>query len=339
MLHFYILQLLAKKAAPMSLDEVVEELDTLTRDLPGLKDGFDRNTVRRKLEKLLLEEVLDTEKDKTKKLYKIAEDFYKDFDDEELIDILYTMEFFSNTAAVTLPGYYAMDTLRNYAKQERNLSISTEDIFMYKHNHLQRIIDDEILWDIFEVMKSGSLASFNYIRKNNSKEDSNKIVKPLKIIIDFQYGRQYLLCIDCKKDRLSFYRIDRIKNLKRCDDEILQQKANKVSEECYNKCWCASLGRNEEGSITTKVEAEFSFDEVKKSYILDRIKREGRWGELQKISQNKYLYTIEVTDPEELLPWFRSFGEHVRVKASDEHKLDEKLRDNWKELLIKYGAV
>lgn len=343
-LHFYLQQLLIENASPMSLDEIVASLDALTKDLPYYNEGFDRNTVRRKLEKLVLEEVLETEKDKTKKLYKISEDFFEDFESEELMDLLYAVEFFSNTASVALPGYYAVDTLKNYIKQERNLSSFTEDIFMYKHNHLQRIIEDEIVWNLFELIESSSLACFSYIKKHrnkkaNTEEYNTKIVKPLKIIIDFQYGRQYLLCVEGSKSLLSFYRIDRIKNLKAYSDEKLQEKVEKVQVEHYDKCWCASFSSKAQEDITTKVEVEFLFDEESKGYILDRLKREGKWGELEKISQNKYLFTIEVTDPEEMLPWLRSFGEHVKVKASDKHKLNEKLVDNWKELLIKYGDV
>lgn len=39
-----------------------------------------------------------------------------------------------------------------------------------------------------------------------------------------------------------------------------------------------------------------------------------------------------------ILPWIRSFGTVAKVRPSDNHSLDKKIRQEYEELLEKYGV-
>lgn len=43
------------------------------------------------------------------------------------------------------------------------------------------------------------------------------------------------------------------------------------------------------------------------SYIVDRLKREGRGGKVTKIAEHVYRYEIQSFDCNEMLPWIRTF--------------------------------
>ena len=47
---------------------------------------------------------------------------------------------------------------------------------------------------------------------------------------------------------------------------------------------------------------------------------EKQWGTFERIAENKFLFTIEVSDVMEMIPWFRSYEGYVVV-------LNDKIRD------------
>jgi hypothetical protein len=52
-----------------------------------------------------------------------------------------------------------------------------------------------------------------------------------------------------------------------------------------------------------------------------------------------YLYTIDVSDYRELIPWVRSFGEHVRVMESNSHDLALLIKQDWEDMVKLYGDI
>ena len=89
----------------------------------------------------------------------------------------------------------------------------------------------------------------------------------------------------------------------------------------------------------TLVKIEFKFDEQEEYYILNRIKREGQNGKITKLEQGRYLFEIKVKDPQEMIPWIRSFGERAKVIESGHFEIEERIVSDWRELLDKYGAI
>ena len=100
-------------------------------------------------------------------------------------------------------------------------------------------------------------------------------------------------------------------------------------------CWCTS-GADENLS---EIVIEFRFDEQNEKYILRRIQAEGHCGTIKRLDEGLYEYRIKLRDPDEMVPWIRSFGERAKVISSGQKKTEEKVAEEWKKALVKYDSL
>jgi hypothetical protein len=64
---------------------------------------------------------------------------------------------------------------------------------------------------------------------------------------------------------------------------------------------------------------KFYIDEIRESYIIDRIKREGHGGKLTKMDENTFLFTKEVFDCTDMSPWIKTFtGRIIGLECTNE---------------------
>ncbi|WZL71695.1 WYL domain-containing protein [Clostridiaceae bacterium 35-E11] len=331
-LYFLIQQMLSEKEQSMTIEELMDAcIAKLSNEAENFQ-SFEISTLRRKVKQMSSENLLELEIDKNKKRYRISNDFFSCLTNEEIVLLLEAVTFFSNTAAICVPGVYLSDTIKNYLKYERGIDIDPCDSIMYKHTHLQSILDDEITWIIINCISSNQKIRFKY-----GANDVQKHVIPLKMIQDIQYGRQYLYGLDMISNQFSLFRIDRIHNARQDHQEKPRDNKYQTYEKATYKSWCATLFDKSQG--LTAVEVEIHLDENIYGYILDRFRREGKWGTLTKLKKNRYLYRIEVTDPNEMIPWLRTFAGFIKIRESNSHNISEKLDTDWKEALKKYGLV
>lgn len=365
-LYFLILQVLTVNEHPLD----AQEIQSFICELLPEEEDMDISTLRRKLKQMVEEELLQVKWNKNKKLYTLAEDIFQDLSDQELEQLYVAVDFFRNTSPINLPGYYLGETLKKYLHYERNLGVREGEIFTYKHNHLQRIIDDEVISLVFEGIYEQRKVEFQY-----HEEKKNEKVIPLKLIIEYYYGRQYLYALNDRTQEPELYRIDRVKKIrlgekfdKRFDnDRIKGEKVNSgkllecpIDQEPLDRCqskglkesledkekddyaavleksWCATL-RPSQGP--TEIQVDITLDERTQGFLINRLIKEGRWGGLQRISEGKYVFTIEVNDSSEMIPWLRSFAGYVTVRQSQEHDTRERLLADAKEALKNYGVV
>ncbi len=323
---FLIQQILNDKQTELNINEIIGNISEV---LP--KDTDESSTIKRKINSMVKHGLIVEKKIKNKKVYSIAEDFFKEFTTAEIVKIFYAVQFYCNLALISVPGYYLKDTIKNYLKYERNYDFNEKEIYMFKHHLLNRIIDDDIVTCILNCIINNKKVKIYY----NNKAEA-KVSVPLRIITEYYYGRQYLLSIDLVSEKLSLYRLDKIDKL--CEDEKLEAR---VSVEMYNKyienSWCATLFN--ENNDLTEVEIDFFIDENKEDFILQRLSKEGKWGEIKKVEEGRYLYKIKVTDAKELIPWIRSFSGFAKVRKSEKHNLHEIIENDWKETLKNYGAI
>ena len=57
------------------------------------------------------------------------------------------------------------------------------------------------------------------------------------------------------------------------------------------------------------------------------------------IGKNRYEYRLSLRDPDEMIPWIRSFGERARVISSGRKQTERKLAEDWKKALEKYDSL
>ena len=71
-------------------------------------------------------------------------------------------------------------------------------------------------------------------------------------------------------------------------------------------------------------------------HFLKRLEAEKRFGEVKYLDKNHCLFSVELFNPNEIIPWIRSFGHVASVRASEKHNLHEKLERDWLETLANY---
>ena len=427
--HFFVMQLLNQKEQ-FTLSELLKQMHTNNKEIIFTKDNL-----RNKLEEMQQNGLIQ----KSNRGYSLAEDIWKDFSTEELLEIHTLLEFMKNVYPLEMPYYFLQRRLNLYLRCERDFEEENYQTMLFKHNHFFNSIDNDILLEILSAI-SGKKKIVVFIKKkmdymkveerinkvtefiekesisekkadckepedvSESKADykeleeiierevdckkleevierevnckelektiENKIyckkleeviekkvdckeleetierkigckeleevvekkeeieikVIPIKIVHDSIYGRQYLVSYNELEEKVSVFRIDRIKRI-RIEDEAEAGVYQKAMQECERDKECWSI---------TEVKVEFLFDEDKEKFIFQRIQREGHGGKIEKLADGRYLYTILVRDPIEMIPWIRSFGERAKVLSSGTFQIEKLIEQEFRKAAEKY---
>lgn len=93
-------------------------------------------------------------------------------------------------------------------------------------------------------------------------------------------------------------------------------------------CWGVTFGGS---TRLEEIHLKLYIDEEKEAYVLDRLKREGRGGEILKVSENVFLYSGKYFDTNEMLGWVRTFtGRILDVQGSNTYVMNKFNRDFYK---------
>lgn len=327
MTYFFALTLLDDQQG-MTLPELLEIIPEENDEVVYTKDNL-----RKKLDELIGKGLVSTQKSGRKVLYRTVEDYLKIFKTDELIDIYWLLEFEKNVCPVEMPYFYLQRKLRLYLYADRGIEMENIRAFQYKHNHLFNVLDNEVILDTLRAIRSKRTLIIEYRFRENIR---NCEVVPIRIIHECNHGRQYLLFYDLSDEMTKTRRIDRILSAKifeEVSDDILELARKEGEKE--KSAWCTS-GLYLDHDV---VKIEFNIDEEKEKYVLDRIEREGKNGILERIVPGTYLYTITVSDPLEMTPWVRSFGERAKVIYSKDGILEKHLLEDYERAIAKYESI
>lgn len=325
MAYFFVQQIL-NTHKEMTSAELLDELPIMNE-----KAVFTKDNLRIKLDELVDKGFIQIRKEGRRVLYSLSNDIWKNFSDEELLDILAFLDFIKNVSPLEMPYYFLREKLALYLRTERKKEIDEAEIFHFKHNHLFNSLDNDVLLETLRAIKAKA-----DLRIELYGTKGNKTVIPVEIIHDSIYGRQYLYCYDLDASSPRVIRMDRISHAfsikkQTSDERVIAHSLTGFSSEC----WCTSGSETELSEIII----EFCFDEEKEGYILRRISMEGHGGRLKKIGKNRYEYRLSLRDPDEMIPWIRSFGERARVISSGRKQTERKLAEDWKKALEKYDSL
>lgn len=327
MSYFFALTFLDDQQG-MTLQELLEIIPEENDEVVYTKDNL-----RKKLDELIEKGLVITQKSGRKVLYRTVEDYLRIFETDELIDIYWLLEFEKNVSPVEMPYFFLQRKLRLYLYADRGIEMENIHAFQYKHNHLFNVLDNEVILDILKAIWSKKSIIIEYrFRENICK---SKVV-PIRIIHECNHGRQYLLFYDLSDEKAKTRRIDRILSTKiheEISDDIWELAIKEGETE--KSAWCTA-GLYDDQDV---VKIEFNVDEEKEKYVLDRIEREGKNGILERVLPGTYLYTITVTDPLEMTPWIRSFGERAKVIYSKEGVLEKHLLEDYERAISKYESI
>lgn len=325
MAYFFVQQIL-NAAEEMTPAEILDALPAMNESVVFTKDNL-----RIKLDELVQKGFIRMRKSGRKILYSLTDDIWQDFSAEELVDIRNYLEFMKNVSPMEMPYYFMHQKLGLYLRMERGIEVNGHEVFHFKHNHLFNCLDNDILLEILKAMKSAKLLEVGFY-------DGSKgiTVVPIEVIHDSIYGRQYLYCLDTDTRLARVVRLDRISSVAEGKKQSHADKEAAGALTTYSdECWCTS-GIGQE---LTEIVIEFRFEEPGEQYILRRIHAEGHGGDITKLDDGIYEYRLKVRDPDEMIPWIRSFGERAKVISSGIKQTERKLAEDWKKAIEKYESL
>ncbi len=296
-LHFYILDYLEANE-PQTAEEITDGI------LESYDMFFDAQMVRRKCNEYADEGLLIKEKQGKKILYGIDDNIRDTLSQSKgLVD---SLKFHQLNCPFGILGNTLMD----------NLSVDN-DLFGIKHNFFVHTLEDEVLYNILEGIKSKRNITIE-IKSTKTDNVTTLTCTPLSIIISTRTGRRFLCCYDQRIKHFKTPRLDAIKSVslgEECEsyDEL---KAKELFNRQY--LWGVSFLAQSDALIST-VKLTLSINEPTEAFILNRLEREGKNGMVTKIADNTFTYEAKVLDVNEMIPWIRTFiGRIIDIETDNE---------------------
>ncbi len=300
-LHFYILDILSEKNTASS-KEIVDIINDKYLSLCSALVSIDESTIRKKLKEYQALGILQCEKTGREAYYKRTD--YINTDINSWSDAL---SFFSEYNPLGVIGSFLLDKTND-----------NSDIFRFKHHYILHALDSDILCQLLLAINEKRAVELDLKSLRNGRSYKRNIC-PLKIYISTQTGRQYILGYHYHSSHMVFFRLDAIKNV------TLGNKENKF--ELYlesQKKFDAHLWGVSTGIDRTLDHIEMTIHiENGEEYILQRLNREKRHGEIEIIDEHTCKFTAHIYDATELLPWLRTFiGRITDLKCTNQSVID-----------------
>ena len=139
----------------------------------------------------------------------------------------------------------------------------------------------------------------------------------MQILTSVQTGRRFMTAFIPAEKRFLSFRLD-LMHLPRSGavfdgyDGLCQRYA-----EISAKSFGVSL---REVPNAEPLEVVINADEINERYVIDRLKREKRSGDLQKTDENEFTLTLDICDPTEAMKWVKTFiGRIKRINGGTEN--------------------
>lgn len=311
-LHFVIFDILHSPEIKKTLSELIEEIDNRISSAMT----FDESTIRKKLKEYCNEGIIKIEKSGRKVFYSRCEDT----DISEIYDLI---GFFSEVAPCGVVGSFLQDKNTHHSQ-----------LFTFKHHYITQAMDSDVLCELFDAMHKKCYITADNTSRNSNATKNIRLV-PLKIYISAQNGRQHLIAISEKSNRLSAYRLDYLSKIKLCEvcEEYDDFKNTLLQTEKY--MWGVNCRLYDNKPDHVEFEVRVMENE---QHIVGRLEREKRCGRVEKIDETHYRYVADLVDANEMLPWLRTFISRItRIEISDREVL-EVFRNDLKEMYSMYGV-
>ena len=283
-LHFILFDILSSQEISMTISEITSEVDKFISEFENPR-YFDESTIRKKLKEYVNEGLLISRKQGKVMYYSRAEN----------VDMCNTdtLNFFSEVSPCGVVGSYLLDKVPEH-----------NDFFMFKHHYITSALDSEITRSLFEAMRQKKNITLETTNKHKDRI-SEKCVVPLRIMISVQSGRQYLMAFAPRFKRITPYRIDNIVSVKLDTKCAGFDELRKKLDAMLSHMWGVST-QSRSGQRMEHVEFTVRYGDDEQ-FIHNRLVREKRCGEVERISEHASRYSADVYDISELIPWIRTF--------------------------------
>lgn len=311
-LHFVLFDILNTPAVKKTLAELIEEIDE--RLLARMT--FDESTVRKKLKEYTEEGIIQTKK-VGRKVY------YSRTPDTDLSALRDVIDFFSEVAPCGVVGSYLQD------KQPAH-----KDLFSFKHHYMTQAMDSEVTANLFDAMRAKSHITADNFNRNARPASNPVCIVPLKIYISAQNGRQNLIAYHERANGFVTYRLDYLSNVRigePCEEyDALREQLKRAEAHIWGVNCKRNTKRTEHVEFVLKIEDG-------EQYIVRRMEREKRCGEVEKIDEHHYRFTADVYDTTEMLPWIRTFISRITQMNFSDRTAENKFKADITEMYRMYG--
>ena len=313
LLHFILMDLFAD-GRTLDQNEVSEALDSIFLNTLKNEIMLDDKTIRLKLKDLEALGLLAGEKHGRTIRYHIVPDRVS----LSLPGLSDALRFFSEAAPLGVIGSFLLDKRVNRKADERYHTISDTNgaYFRFRHHYLMQAIDSEILCELLLAIDEKKQIE---MRVDSAFHGSMQYAAlPIRIYMSNENGREYLLSWNEKTDRFYFSRLDRIVWIRQLgEDPRWDAVRDQFDREHKNRLWGVSFGGLDAEMRVEHLEMEIRADESE-AYILRRLEREKRCGTITKTGPDRYLFSADVYDTMEILPWICTFtGRIVRLECDN----------------------
>ncbi len=314
MLHFYILDILSDNTAK-SIREIA---DTISSDYLSMFDDYqiDESTIRKKLKEYEKLGIIKSEK-KGKELI-----FSRNEDNVDLASWRDAAAYFSEEDPLGVAGSYILDKYDNIP-----------EYFTFKHHYILHAMESEILYMLFESIRVHKIIEIEVYSPKKDNISIHKIL-PIKIYVSTQGGRRYIMAYHYGLRRFAFYRLDSIKKISLKETETEYERYYDIAEKFKKNLWGVSIGRS------------YHLDHIEmtlfvgddEQYIVNRLNREKRYGEITAVDKNHYKFAADIYDAMEMMPWIRTFiGRITKLECSNQAIVDTFYSD-FEKMKIMYGG-
>ena len=312
-LHFILFDILCSPDTALSVPELCERIDGC---LSGFDEPieFDESTVRKKLKEYVDQGIVKAQKNGRKVMYSRTKE------GGEIPP--YMLQFFSEVLPCGVVGSFLLD------KQTES-----RHIFSFKHHYILSALDSDVLCDIFIAMREHrEIRADNYSpRFSQAKQVA---IVPLKVLISAQGGRQYLIGYSREYDQMRSYRVDYLSNIKITDVAEDFDSLRKRLKRNEKHMWGVTLRNSMRGYDKVEMTVKIGDNE---GYIINRLEREKRCGEVEIIDEHTVKFTAEVFDASEMLPWLRTFICRVSEFKSSNKQAERAFRNDLDKMYELYG--
>lgn len=291
--HFCVLDLLSD-GYELTSSEIVEAIENRYLYIAPDYPLRDESTIRKKLLEYVNDGLLQSKKKRNTTVY-----FRRDnsFDRDSWRNCI---AFFSECSPIGVIGSYMQ-------------SPDGKTPFRFKHHYILNALDSEILFRLMLAIKEKRRVTIDIWSRKN-KEVLTHDVCPSQFYVSTQSGRQYVFVTQSDSVHPLFYRLDLIRNVEIGAEEPAFDELRGMCTEYGKHIWGVSKGENidiEHLSMKLHVEPD-------ERYIVQRLNREKRTGNVIQLDKKTWQFSIDVYDSMELLPWIRMFtGRIVELNCSN----------------------
>lgn len=304
MLHFMILDILQQESQ-ISVNDLADLIHDRYFSKVDMVKMPDTMTIRNKLKEYTLKGYLQSTKKGRTLCYSLTPSPIGEMEEHIRKQLFIACGYYQNVMPVGIIGSFIRQKLSD---------IEPIAAFSFRHFYIAHTLDDGILLTLLHAMKSHSWVDIHTFNKRQGRLLKLKIL-PLRFVQNVNLGRRYIGAYSYYMKKYGHFRLDAIEKV------VLGHPVVQYEEHLDNlltlreDCWAVNIYHSD---VLESVKMTLHIDEVYEQYLIQRIHREGRHGELTRITVNTYKYEILVIDANEMVPWLRTFiGRMIAFECSN----------------------